>query len=161
MKVLRYLIVLVAMTAVSATFFSCDRENDITGNPVVDPNEEVNGKRMYWIDFQLSNAGSLSQAAQDRFVELRDTVIYGEKGIKIIEHPMYVTRDYAVTNFNNVVNLPNSESDLVQKIMKPTSEFGVAAGSEVRDFVVTMSLSVDSMKTVILSHDFRAADVLK
>ena len=119
------------MTAVSTTFFSCDRENDITGNPVVDPNEEVDGKRMYWIDFQLSNAGSLSQAAQDRFVELRDTVIYGDKGIKIIEHPMYVTKDYALTNFNKVVSLPNSESDLVQKIMKPTSEFGVAAGSVV------------------------------
>ena len=115
---------------------------------------------MYWIDFQLSNAGSLSQAAQDRFIELRDTVIYGDKGIKIIEHPMYVTRDYAMTNFNKVVSLPNSESDLVQKIMKPTSEFGVAAGSEVRDFVVTMSLSIDSMKTVIATHDFRAADVL-
>ena len=157
MKVLRYLIVLVAMTAVSTTFFSCDRENDITGKPVVDPNEEVDGKRMYWIDFQLSNAGSLSQAAQDRFVELRDTVIYGDKGIKIIEHPMYVTKDYALTNFNKVVSLPNSESDLVQKIMKPTSEFG---GANIRDFVVTMSLSVDSMKTVIATHDFRAADVL-
>ena len=66
MKALRYLIVLVAMTAMSATFISCDRENDITGNPVVDPNQEVNGKKMYWIDFQLSNPGSLSQAAQDR-----------------------------------------------------------------------------------------------
>ena len=158
MKVLRYLIVLVAMTAVSTTFFSCDRENDITGNPVVDPNEEVDGKRMYWIDFQLSNAGSLSQAAQDRFIELRDTVIYGEKGIKIIEHPMYVTRDYAMTNFNKVVDLPSSESDLVQKVMKPTSVYG---GTDVRDFVVTMSLSIDSMKTVIASHEFRAADVLK
>lgn len=158
MKVLRYLIVLVAMTAMSTTFFSCDRENDITGNPVVDPNEEVNGKRMYWIDFQLSNAGSLSQAAQDRFIELRDTVIYGEKGIKIIEHPMYVTRDYAMTNFNKVVELPSSESDLVQKVMKPTSVYG---GTDVRDFVVTMSLSIDSMKTVIASHEFRAADVLK
>ena len=158
MKVLRYLIVLVAMSAVVSTFCSCDRDNDITGNPVVDPNEEVNGKRMYWIDFQLSNAGSLSQAAQDRFVELRDTVIYGEKGIKIIEHPMYTTKDYAMTNFNKVVELPASESDLVQKVMKPTSVYG---GADVRDFVVTMSLSIDSMKTVIASHEFRAADLLK
>jgi hypothetical protein len=157
MKALRYLIVLVAMAAMSATFISCDRENDITGNPVVDPNEEVNGKKMYWIDFQLSNPGSLSQAAQDRFIELRDTTIYGEKGIKIIEHPMYVTKEYAMDNFNKVVALPNSESDLVQKVMKPTSVFG---GANVRDFVVTMSLSTDSMKTTIATHDFRAADVL-
>jgi hypothetical protein len=70
---------------------------------------------------------------------------------------MYVTKEYAMDNFNKVVALPNSESDLVQKVMKPTSVFG---GANVRDFVVTMSLSTDSMKTTIATHDFRAADVL-
>ena len=146
------------MVAMSATFFSCDRENDITGNPVVDSNAEVNGKTMYWIDFTLSNPGSLSQAAQDRFIELRDTTIYGDKGIKIIEHPMYVTRDYAFTNFNAVAAVPAAESDIVQKIMIPTALVDTPAVH--LDFVVTMTLSKDSMRTVLNTHTWEAANVI-
>ena len=155
MKALKYLSVLLVMLAMSATFFSCDRDNDITAPAVVDPNAEVNGKTMYWIDFNISNPGSLSQAAQDRFVELRDTVIYGSKGIKVIEHPMYVTRDYATKNFNAVANVPASESDIVQKIMIPTAKI-----QKVRDFAVTMTLSKDSMRTTLATYTWEAANVI-
>lgn len=155
MKAFKYVSVLLVMVAMSATFFSCDRDNDITAPAVVDSNAEVNGKTMYWIDFTLSNPGSLSQAAQDRFIELRDTTIYGDKGIKIIEHPMYVTRDYAFTNFNAVAAVPAAESDIVQKIMIPTAKI-----QKVRDFAVTMTLSKDSMNTVLATYTWDAANVI-
>lgn len=147
MKVFKYVTVLLAVAAMSATFFSCNRENDITGDPF--------GGEHYWIDFTLSNPGSLSQAAQDRFVELRDTIIYGEKGIKIMEHPMTCTEQYAKTNFEAVAAVANAESDIVQKIMIPT--FCVDTPAVHNDFVVTMTLSKDSMRTVIATHTWNAS----
>lgn len=158
MKIFKYVSVLLAVVAMSATFFSCDRDNDIEAPAVVDPNAEVNGKTMYWIDFTLSNPGSLSEAAQNRFVELRDTTIYGDKGIKIIEHPMYVTADYAKTNFNAVAAVANAESDIVQKIMIPTAQVDTPAVH--LDFAVTMTLSKDSMRTTIATHTWNAAEIL-
>ena len=155
MKILKYILVLMAVAAMSGSFVSCDRDNDITGDPIADHSKDVNGKQDYWIDLTLSNPGSLSQAAQARFVELRDTVIYGDKNIKIIEHPMYCTEDYARTNFNNVIAIPNDQSDIVQKIMLP-----VAKIQKVKDFEVTMTLTKDSMNTVLDSHVFRASEVL-
>ena len=148
MKAFKYVTVLLAMLAMSATFFSCDRDNDITGDPF--------GGEHYWIDFTLSNPGSLSDAAQTRFTELRDTVIYGEKGIKIIEHPMTCTEDYARTNFNAVAALPASESAIVQDIMIPTAKI-----QGVRDFAVTMTLSKDSMRTVLATYTWNAGEVIK
>lgn len=147
MKILKYVAVLLAVVAMSATFASCDKE--------VDP--KVDAKQNYWIDLTLSNPGSLSSAAQARFVELKDTTIYGEKNIKILEHPLYCTQDYALQNFNAVIAVPNTESDIVQKIMLPTSQYD---GSSKRDFEVTLTLSKDSMQTVIASKVFRAAEVL-
>lgn len=155
MKAFKYVSVLLVMLAMSATFFSCNRDHDITGNPVVDPNVETNGKQMYWIDFNLSNTGSLNEAAQARFIELRDTTIYGDKGIKIIEHGMYVTEEYARTNFSAVAAVPASESDIVQKIMIPTAKI-----QKVRDFDVTMTLSKDSMRTVMNTYTWRASEVI-
>ena len=157
MKIYKYVTVLLAVVAMSATFFSCDRDNDITGNPMADHTQ--GGKQDYWIDFTLSNPGSLSEAAQARFVELKDTTIYGEKLIKIIEHPMYVTQDYAMTNFNKVAALPAAENDIVQKIMLPTSLFDDAKNPK-KDFSVTMTLSKDSMKTVLATKVWNAAEVL-
>lgn len=157
MKIFKYVTVLLAAVAMTVMFESCDKDSDITGNPMADHNTSVDGKQDFWIDFSLSNPGSLSQAAQARFIELRDTTIYGEKLIKIIEHPMYCTQDYAMDNFNKVINLPNDKSDLVQKVMLPTSQFG---GANVRDFEVTMTLSKDSMKTTLATHVFKAAEVL-
>ena len=147
MKVYKYLTVLLAFAAMSATFISCDKD--------VDP--DVDAKQNYWIDFTLSSAGSLSNAAQSRFIELRDTTIYGEKGIKIIEHPMYCTLDYAQNNFNAVAALANEDNDIVQKIMIPTFCVDTIGGVCHNDFVVTMTLSKDSMNTVIATHSWSAS----
>ncbi len=161
MKIFKYVSVFVAFAAMSLTFISCDRDNDITGNPMAD---HTNGdKQDYWIDFTLSNPGSLSAAAQARFVELKDTTIYGDKLIKVIEHPMYETLDYVMKNFNAVAAVPANESDIVQKIMKPTSAFdGIQnkTGAIKKDFVVTMTLSKDSMRTVLATKEWKAAEVL-
>ena len=155
MKIYKYVTVLLAVLAMSATFFSCDRDNDITGDPMADHTQ--GDKQDYWIDFTLSNPGSLSEAAQARFVELKDTTIYGEKLIKVIEHPMYVTLDYATNNFNKVAALSNEENDIVQKVMKPISLFD---GVQKKDFDVTMILSKDSMRTVLATKVWKASEVL-
>ena len=155
MKAIKYATVLLAVLAMSATFFSCDRDNDITGNPMADHTQ--GDKQDYWIDFTLSNPGSLSDAAQARFVELKDTTIYGEKLIKVIEHPMYVTQDYAMDNFNKVAALSDAENDIVQKVMLPTSLYD---GVQKKDFSVTMTLSKDSMRTVLATKVWNAAEVL-
>jgi hypothetical protein len=157
MKIYKFVTVLVAVLAMSATFFSCDRDNDITGNPMADHTQ--GDKQDYWIDFTLSNPGSLSAAAQARFVELKDTTIYGEKLIKVIEHPMYESLDYVMNNFNRVAALPNAENDIVQKVMLPTSLFDDAKNPK-RDFAVTMTLSKDSMRTVLATKVWNASEVL-
>ncbi|MBR0259221.1 MAG: hypothetical protein IJQ49_03015 [Prevotella sp.] len=161
MKIYKYVTVLLAVMAMSATFFSCDRDNDITGEPMADHTQ--GNKQDYWIDFQLTNPGSLSPAAQARFVELKDTVVYGEKLIKVIEHPIYETLEYVTDNFNRVANLPVEENDIVQKVMKPTAAYdGIVDKSGIikKDFVVTMVLSKDSMRTVLATKDWPAAEVL-
>lgn len=161
MKIYKYVTVLLAVLAMSATFFSCDRDNDITGDPMADHTQ--GDKQDYWIDFQLTNPGSLSPAAQARFVELKDTVIYGEKLIKVIEHPIYETLEYVTDNFNRVANLPVEENDIIQKVMKPTAAYdGIVDKSGIikKDFVVTMVLSKDSMRTVLATKDWPAAEVL-
>lgn len=161
MKIYKYVTVLLAVMAMSATFFSCDRDNDITGEPMADHTQ--GNKQDYWIDFQLTNPGSLSPAAQARFVELKDTVIYGEKLIKVIEHPIYETLEYVTDNFNRVANLPVEENDIIQKVMKPTAAYdGIVDKSGIikKDFVVTMVLSKDSMRTVLATKDWPAAEVL-
>lgn len=161
MKIYKYVTVLLAVMAMSATFFSCDRDNDITGEPMADHTQ--GNKQDYWIDFQLTNPGSLSPAAQARFVELKDTVVYGEKLIKVIEHPIYETLEYVTDNFNRVANLPVEENDIVQKVMKPTAAYdGIVDRSGIikKDFVVTMVLSKDSMRTVLATKDWPAAEVL-
>lgn len=128
---------------------------------MADHNQEVNGKQDYWFTFELSNPGSLSQEAQTEFTQKIMEVIYpedwakGVREIKFIEHPMYVTEDYAINNFNAVVAVPNSESDLVQKIMLPVAKLG-----KTKSFDVTMTLSRDSMRTTLASHVFRGDEVL-
>jgi hypothetical protein len=59
--------------------------------------------------------------------------------------------------------VPANESDIVQKIMKPTSAFdGIQdkTGAIKKDFVVTMTLSKDSMRTVLATKEWKAAEVL-
>lgn len=145
MKIYKYVTVLLAMVAMSATLFSCDRENDITGNPFADHTQDIDGKKDYWIDFTLSTSGSLTATAQNRFIELRDSVIYGVKGIKIYEHAMYCTEDYARANFQAVAAVSNENSDIVQKIMIPTFCVDTIGGVCHNDFVVTMTLYRDTV----------------
>jgi hypothetical protein len=155
MKINKYVTVLLAVAAMASSFMSCNRDNDITGDPMADHSQNINGKQDFWIDFQLSNPGSLSEAAQARFIELRDTTIYGEKLIKIIEHPMYVTENVARDNFNKVAAIPAEANDIVQKIMIPTAKI-----QKVRDFSVTMTLSKDSMRTVMNTYTWNASEVI-
>ena len=160
MKIYKYVSVLLAVLAMSATFISCDRDKDITGDPFVDHNTSVNGQQDYWISFELT-PGSLSAEAQARYNSILAEQIYpddyaaGTREIKFIEHPMYVTEDYARNSFNKVKAVPSDENDIVQKVMVPVAKF-----AKTKDFDVTMKLSRDSMKTVLDSYVFRGAEVL-
>ncbi len=159
MKINKYVTVFLAVAAMAATFISCNRDNDITGNPMADHN--TGAKQDYWIDFSLSNAGSLNDEAKAVFTQKIAEVIYpedwalGTREIKTIEHPLYVTEDYARTNFNAVKAIPAEESDIVQKIMIPTAKV-----QKVLDFAVTMTLSKDSMKTVMDTYTWNASSVI-
>ena len=149
MKILRYVLVLTAMVAMTVSYTSCDKD--------IDP--EVDAKQNYWFDFKLTNPGSLNADAQARFTVLVDSVIFGEvydDPIAKTHYPMYCSEAYARENFNKIVALPNAESDIVQKIMLPVSKI-----QNVRDFEVTMTLSKDSMKTVLASKVYKAAEVLE
>lgn len=163
MKIYKYVTVLFAVAAMAATFVSCDKDNDITGDPMADHNQEVNGKQDYWFSFELSNPGSLSEEAKTVFTQKIVEVIYpedwakGVREIKFIEHPVYETKDYVMRNFDAVVALPDSESDLVQKIMIPTFCVDTVGGVCHNDFVVTMTLSKDSMRTTLATHSWNAS----
>lgn len=161
MKIYRYVTVLFAVAAMAATFVSCDRDNDITGDPMADHTQGA--KQDYWFSFELSNPGSLTQEAQTAFTQKIVEVIYpedwanGVREIKFIEHPMYVTEAYALENFNKVAAIADAESDLVQDIMIPTFCVDTVGGVCHNDFVVTMTLSKDSMRTTIATHSWNAA----
>ena len=149
MKNLRYVIVLMAMVAVSVSYTSCSKD--------IEP--EIEAKENFWFDFKLSNPGSLNTAAQTRFTELVDSVIFGgvyDNPVTKTHYPIYNTEAYARANFDKIVALPNSESDIVQKIMLPVSKI-----QNVKDFEVTMTLSKDSMNTVLATKVYKAQEVLE
>jgi hypothetical protein len=154
MKIYKIVSVFVAVVAMSLTFISCDRDNDITGNPFAD--HTTGGVQDYWINFELSNPGSLSEAAKARFTELVGEVIYGDKNVKIIDHPMYNTEEYVRNNFNAVKAIPAAESDIVQKIMIPTFCVDTVGGVCHDDFEVKMTLSKDSMRTELATFTWNA-----
>ena len=160
MKIYKYVSVFVALVAMSLTFISCDRDHDITGNPMADHNS--GDKQDYWIAITLSNPGSLTSEAQTTFAQKIVEVVYpddwaaGTREIKVIEHPMYVTEDYARTNFNKVAALADADNDIVQKIMIPTFCVDTVGRVCHDDFVVSMTLSKDSMKTVLATHEWNA-----
>lgn len=143
MKILKYVFVLMVVAAMSASYTSCSKD--------VDP--DVDAKENFWFDFSLTNPGSLNAAAQARFTDLVDSVIYGSKGAT--HYPIYSTESYARENFNKVASLPNEESDIVQKIMLPVSRI-----QNVRDFEVTMTLSKDSTRTTLATKVYKAQEVL-
>ena len=63
--------------------------------------------------------------------------------------------EYVRKNFNAVKAIPAAQSDIVQKIMVPTAKI-----QKVRDFAVTMTLSRDSMKTVLDTYTWNASEVI-
>jgi hypothetical protein len=160
MKIFKYVTVLLAVAAMSVAFTSCSKENDITGNPIADHTQDVDGKQDYWISFTL-NPGSLNAEAIALYHATFAEQIYpeayakGEHEINFLEHPMYVTEEYARTNFNNIKAIPSSENDIVQKVMKP-----VALSAKTKDFDVVMTLSKDNMTTVLDTYTFRGQEVL-
>lgn len=160
MKIFKYVTVLLAVAAMSVAFTSCNRENDITGNPLADHTQDVDGKQDYWISFTLT-PGSLSSEEIALYHATFAEQIYpedfakGEREINFLEHPMYVTEEYARTNFNNIKAIPSSENDIVQKVMKP-----VALSAKTKDFDVVMTLSKDKMATVLDTYTFRGQEVL-
>ena len=160
MKIYKYVTVFLAFVAMSATFVSCDRDKDITGDPFADHTQ--GDVQDYWISFEL-NAGSLRPAAVTFYNAILTEEIYpddyasGTREIKFIEHPIYVTEDYARNNFNKVSALSNEENDIVQKVMIPTFCADTTGGRCPNDFTVTMTLSKDSMKTVLATHTWNAA----
>ena len=162
MKIFKYVTVLLAVAAMSAAFTSCSKENDITGNPIADHTQDVDGKQDYWISFTL-NPGSLNAEAIALYHATFAEQIYpeayakGEHEINFLEHPMYVTLDYAMNNFNKVAALSDAENDIVQKVMIPTFCVDTIGGVNHSDFTVTMTLSKDSMRTVIATHSWDAA----
>lgn len=160
MKIFKFIAVVLTIVAMSSTFVSCNRDNDITGNPFADHGQEVDGKQDYWISFEL-NSTSLSSEAIAFYNATLAEQIYpddyaaGAREIKFIEHPMYVTEEYARNNFNKVKNIPAAENDFVQKVMVPVAQF-----AKTKDFDVVMTLSKDNMTTVLDSYTFRGQEVL-
>ena len=154
MKIYKIVSVFVAVVAMSLTFISCDRDNDITGNPFAD--HTTGGVQDYWINFELSNTGNLTDAAQTRFKELVGEVIYSDKNVNIMDHPIYNTEDYVRNNFNRVAALSNEENDIVQKIMIPTFCVDTVGGVCHDDFEVKMTLSKDSMRTELATFTWNA-----
>lgn len=160
MKIFKYVTVLLAVAAMSVAFTSCSKENDITGNPIADHTQDVDGKQDYWISFTL-NPGSLNAEAIAMYHATFAEQIYpddfakGEREINFLEHPMYVTEEYARTNFNRIKAIPSAENDIVQEVMKPVAMF-----AKTKDFDVVMTLSKDNMETVLDTYTFRGQEVL-
>ena len=160
MKIFKYVTVLLAVAAISVAFTSCSKDNDITGNPLADHTQNVDGKQDYWISFTL-NSGSLNAEAIALYHATFAEQIYpedfakGEREINFLEHPMYVTEEYARTNFNKIKAIPSSENDIVQKVMVPVAQF-----AKIKDFDVVMTLSKDNMTTVLDTYTFRGQEVL-
>jgi len=158
MKIYKYLTVFLAFVAMSATFISCDRDNDITGDPFADHTQ--GDVQDYWISFELT-PGSLTQEEIAFYNATLAEQIYpddyaaGTREIKFIEHPMYVTEEYARNNFNRVKSIPASENDIVQKVM-----VAVAKKAKKKDFDVTMKLSKNNMETVLDTYVFAGSQVL-
>lgn len=143
MKINKYVTVLLAVVAMAATTVSCNRDNDITGDPFADHSKpNAKGEKDYWINFELSNAGSLSAEAQALFPQIVGTVVYQNKDIKIYDQAIYNTLSYVQSNFQKVVESENSSSDGdIREIIKLTSE----AGNGVKDFSVSMVLYSDTV----------------
>ena len=158
MKIFKFLTVLLTLAAMSTVFVSCNRDNDITGDPFADHTQGE--KQDYWISFELKSASLSSEAIAFYNATLAEQIYpddyaAGTREIKFIEHPMYVTEEYARNNFNRVKNIPAAENDLVQKVMVPVALF-----AKTKDFEIVMTLSKNNMETVLDTYTFRGQEVL-
>lgn len=151
MKIFKYAIALFAIVAMTASVSSCSKDVD---ERMAD---KVEAKQNFWMEFSLSNPGSLDATAQTEFIKLFNKEIYGieNKVNEITCNPLYVTEDYARANWDKLVNLPNKDNDVIQKVMKP-----IAESTGVKDFEVTVVFSKDEKQTLLGTMVYRAAEVL-
>ena len=151
MKIFKYAIALFAIVAMTASVSSCSKDVD---DRMAD---KVEAKQNFWMEFSLSNPGSLDATAQTEFIKLFNKEIYGieNKVNEITCNPLYVTEDYARANWDKLVNLPNDKNDVITKVMKP-----IAESTGVKDFEVTVVFSKDEKQTILGTMVYRAAEVL-
>ena len=166
MKINKIVTVLLAVVAMTATFASCSRDKDITGDPFADHSKtNAYGEKNYWINFELSNAGSLNADVQAQFPQIVGIVVYQNKDIKIYDQPIYETESYVRNNFQKIVDYENSNEDGdIREIIKQTSEYA----NGVKDFAVSMVLYSDTVhvgedvefRNQLNSYTWNAASVL-
>lgn len=152
MKIFKFLAAVLALVAMTFSFSSCSREL----NPD-DPNE---GKGWYRCEVAVDNAGSLS----DEQKTLLSNTIDETMGLDAnATHPFtYCHQDYMETNYNKIVALSASESDIIQKIIIP-----VAKSTGVKDFSVKFVLQKrngtadDSEVTDLKSVSYTAANYVQ
>ena len=151
MKIFKFATVLLAMMAMTASFSSCSKDVD---KRMAD---DLEAKQNYWMEFTLSNPGSLSAAAQTKFIELFNQEIYNvEKKVdELICNPLYCTQDYAYNNWNKLLSLPDAENTLIQKVMIPVAQI-----QGVRDFEVTVTFSKDNKETILGTKVYKASEVI-
>ena len=161
MKILKYAIALFAIVAMTASVSSCSKDVD---DRMAD---KVEAKQNFWMEFSISNPGSLpsttvtykklTYSGIEYFNILFNLEIYGieNKVNELTCNPLYVTEDYARANWDKLVNLPNKDNDVIQKVMKP-----VAEETGVKDFEVTVVFSKDEKQTILGTMVYRAAEVL-
>ena len=151
MKIFKYAIALFAIVAMTASVSSCSKDVD---DRMAD---KVEAKQNFWMEFSLSNPGSLDAEYQTEFIRLFNLEIYGieNKLDALTCNPLYVTEDYARANWDKLVNLPNKDNDVITKVMKP-----IAESTGVKDFEVTVVFSKDEKQTILGTMVYRAAEVL-
>ena len=151
MKIFKYAIALFAIVAMTASVSSCSKDVD---ERMAD---KVEAKQNFWMEFSLSNPGSLDATAQVQFIELFNQAIYNveKKQDELICNPLYCTEDYARNNWERLLNLPNKDNDVITKVMKP-----IAESTGVKDFEVTVVFSKDEKQTILGTMVYRAAEVL-
>lgn len=121
MKIMKYAVALVALIAMTFSFSSCSKD--------VDP--DVDEKGYYLFEFAIANQGSLTTDEVASADSLVSEVIYNGSSDR---YPMYVSYDYAMNNFNTIVN-KGTNSDIQTKIVNP-----LAKTTGKTDFTFSMTL---------------------
>ncbi len=151
MRIFKYAIVLLAMMAVSVTFSSCSKDVD---KRVAD---DLEGKEFFWMEFSLSNPGSLDAEGKVDFIQTFNFQVYGveNKVDELMCNPMYCTQDYATNNWNRFCALSLAENEFVTKVMVP-----VANRTGATDFEVTVTFSKNEKKDVLGTKVFKVSEAL-